>query len=162
MKKQPFIPANFEIPQLLETPKMRLRMLTVNDLVKDFDAVVSSSQHLLATKPFGPRQTWPKNISLEQNLIDIGWHQKEFQKRSSFAYTVMNLDESQCLGCMYIYPSNNPQYQAMVVMWVRESEKNTALDTHLFESVQQWINDQWCFDTVAYPGRSISWKEWEV
>jgi hypothetical protein len=52
----------------------------------------------------------PKDdLTLEQDLIDPGWHQKEFQKRSSFACTMMSLDESRCLGCVYILPSDNQQ-----------------------------------------------------
>ena len=116
------IPDDFKIPEQLETNKFRLRMLTINDVVKDYDAVMTSIDHLQKTRPFGPDNKWPtKELSLEQNLIDLGWHQKEFQKRTSFAYTVMNLDESKCLGCVYIYPSSNSEYDAMVIMWVRQS-----------------------------------------
>jgi len=121
---------------------------------------MSSAEHLQKTKPFGPGQRWPKNLTFEQNLIDLGWHQKEFQIRSSFAYTVMNLDESQCLGCIYIEPTVKPDYEAKVLLWVRQSEVESGLDEHLLESVKQWIADEWCFTKVAYPGREISWEEW--
>jgi hypothetical protein len=94
---------DFEIPQVLETDKFRLRMLTVNDVVKDYDAVMTSVDHLKGV--FGPHSNWPsKELTFEQDLIDLGWHQKEFQRRTSFAYTVMNLKESKCLGCVYIAP----------------------------------------------------------
>lgn len=123
-----FIPTDFKIPEVLETDRFRLRMLTVNDVVKDYDAVMTSIEHLQKTKPFGPNHKWPtKDLTFEQNLIDLGWHQKEFQNRTSFAYTVMNLDETECLGCMYIYPSSNPKYDAMVIMWVRQSELANGL-----------------------------------
>ena len=38
MKKStdPFVPPNFKIPEKLEAEKIRLRMLTINDLVKDY------------------------------------------------------------------------------------------------------------------------------
>lgn len=155
-----FIPENFEIPNLLETDKFRLRMLSVNDVVKDYDAVMTSIEHLQKTKPFGPNSDWPKkNLTFEEDLIDLEWHQKEFQNRTSFAYTVMNLDETQCLGCIYIYPSNNPEYEAVIIIWVRQSELKTSLDQLLFSSVKKWIEDRWPFDKVAYPGRHNSWKE---
>ncbi len=160
MRKTPFTPKDFKIPQQLETPRLRLRMLKISDVVKDYDAVMSSAEHLLKTKPFGPAQRWPQGLTFEQNLIDLGWHQKEFQMRSSFAYTVMNLDESCCLGCMYIYPSVHPDYEAKIILWVRQSEVENGLDEHLFESVKQWIAKEWCFGKVAYPGREISWEEW--
>ena len=42
----PFLEPEFKIPETLETDRFRLRMLTVNAVVKDFDAVISSKQHL--------------------------------------------------------------------------------------------------------------------
>ena len=78
----PFVPDDFEIPPGLETPEFRLRMLTVNDVVKDYEAVVTSPEHLKQVFPGG---TGPDGLTLEQDLIDLGWHQKEFQNRASFA-----------------------------------------------------------------------------
>ena len=34
------VPDDFEVPAVLEHPRFRQRMLTVNDFVKDYDAVV--------------------------------------------------------------------------------------------------------------------------
>lgn len=39
---QPFVPCAFKVPAGLETAIFRLRMLTVYDVVKDYDAVVTS------------------------------------------------------------------------------------------------------------------------
>lgn len=70
-------------------------MLTVNDVVKDYNAVMTSIEHLQKTKPFGPDHKWPtKDLTFEQDLIDLGWHQKEFQRKTSFACTVMSLEGS--------------------------------------------------------------------
>jgi hypothetical protein len=155
-----FLPIEFEIPEKLETNRMRIRMLKVTDVIKDYDAVMSSKEHLLKSKTFGPNQKWPTGLTIEQNLIDLGWHQKEFQIRSSFAYTVMSLDEKKCNGCIYIEPSSNSNYEAMVYLWVRQSEVESGLDQHLFETVRTWISEKWPFQKVAYPGRTISWEDW--
>jgi hypothetical protein len=81
---------------------------------------MTSIDHLQGA--FGPHSTWPtEELKLEQNLIDLGWHHKEFQRRNSFAYTVMNSDESRCLGCVYIDPSYKTGYDAIVYLWVRKS-----------------------------------------
>ena len=156
----PFIATDFEIPKVLETDKFRLRMLTVNDVVKDYEAVMTSVDHLKGV--FGPNSTWPsKELTLEQDLIDLGWHQKEFQRRASFAYTVMNLDESKCLGCVYIDPTKKTDYDAEVYLWIRKSEFDNGLDTDLFDSVKNWIENDWPFKNVAFPGREIEWSKWE-
>src|SRR5690242_5183601 len=99
----PFVPRDFEVPQALETERARIRPLTVNDVVKDFDAVMSSRERLWQL--FGEGWRWPAaDLTLEQDLVDLGWHQKEFQRRRSFAYTVVSLDERRVLGCVYVEP----------------------------------------------------------
>lgn len=154
------VPPDFKAPEVLETNKFRLRMLTVNDVAKDYDAVMTSIDHLQGI--FGPRSKWPSpDLTFEQDLIDLGWHQKEFQTRSSFAYTVMKLDESQCLGCIYIFPSTKEDYEVEVYMWVRKSAYGEGLDLVLFKTVKNWIEEKWPFKKVAYPGREIDWKTWK-
>ena len=154
-----FIPKDFQIPEILENDHFRIRMLTVNDVVKDYDAVMTSINHLQGV--FGPKSKWPsKDLTLEQDLIDLGWHQKEFQRRSSFAYTVVKKDESECLGCIYIDNTDKADYDAEVYLWVRKSEFEKGLDPILFDTVKNWIKNEWPFNKVAYPGREISWEDW--
>ena len=154
----PFVPDDFEIPAGLETPEFRLRMLTVNDVVKDFEAVVTSAEHLKQVFPGG---TWPDGLTLEQDLIDLGWHQKEFQKRTSFAYTVVTPSESRVLGCVYIYPAQKREYDAVVFLWARQSELAGGLEQRLTQAVKDWIAREWPFRCVAYPGRGISWEDYQ-
>jgi len=159
-KVHPFIPVDFDIPEKLENEHFLIRMLTVNDVVKDYEAVMTSIDHLKGV--FGPESTWPsKNLTLEQDLIDLGWHQKEFQKRSSFTYTVMTPDESQCLGCIYIYPSHKNNYEAEVYLWVRKSAFEKGMDPILYNTVKNWLNNSWPFDKVGFPGRETTWGNWE-
>ena len=160
MYKEPLVPADFTVPLVLETEHMRLRPLTINDVVKDFEAVVTSEARLLDV--FQMPGGWPLGLTLEQNLIDAGWHQAEFQRRTSFAFTVVSLDESEVLGCMYIYPTDKPDYDAQIYMWVRHSRADDGLDQHLFETVEQWIGNDWPFTNPAYPSRRISLQEWRA
>ena len=120
----PFVPDEFQVPATLETDQFRLRKLTVNDVVKDYEAVMSSVAHLQAESGSG----WPEGLTLEGNLVDLGWHQKEFERRRSFAYTVVQQDESLVLGCVYIYPTRKQGYDAEIYLWVRESEYEKGLD----------------------------------
>ena len=144
------VPDDFDVPVGMETDRYRLRMLSINDVVKDYDAVMSSIDHLKGV--LAPDSPWPEGLTLEQDLIDLGWHQKEFQKRSSFAYTMMSLDEERCLGCVYIYPSERAD--AEVFMWVRKEEFE-ALDGDLLNRVRLWIAEEWPFETLRYPGREV-------
>lgn len=155
-----FVPADFTVPDTLENQHFRIRMLSVNDVVKDYDAVMTSLSHL--QEMFLPIWNWPtEDLSFEQDLIDLGWHQKEFQMRNSFAYTVVSLDESQVLGCLYIYPSKKADFDAEIYMWVRQSEVANGLDSILFNSVNKWIEKEWPFKKPAYPIRELSLEKWK-
>ncbi len=158
--RYPFVPSDFKVPEKLETEKFRLRMLTVNDVVKDYDAVMTSVARL--KKVFGRNRNWPTDLTFEQDLIDLGWHQREFQRRTSFAYTVMSPTESQCIGCVYINPTRKRGYDAAVYLWVRDSEFEKGLDPILFDAVKEWIANDWPFRKVAYPGRTVDWESWEA
>jgi hypothetical protein len=57
------------------------------------------------------------------------------------------------LGCVYIFPTDKPDYEAEVYMWVRKSAYDEGLDPVLFETVKKWIEEKWPFKKVAYPGR---------
>jgi hypothetical protein len=155
----PFVPAGFQVPATLETKEFRLRMLTVNDVVKDYDAVMSSVGHL---KTIWPGSGWPSGLTLEQNLIDLGWHQKEFQMRRSFAYTVVMPDESRVVGCVYINPTRKQGFDAVVYLWARESELSGGLEARLHAAVKDWVSKEWPFKKVAFPGRDVGWDAWRA
>ncbi|MGH3426929.1 MAG: hypothetical protein ACRDQZ_05090 [Mycobacteriales bacterium] len=145
------VPDDFHVPAGLEHERFRLRMLTVNDVVKDYDAVMSSIDHLQGV--FGERSDWPSpDLTLEQDLIDLGWHQKEFQRGTSFGYTVVTHDEKRCLGCVYFYPGSKGA-EVDVYLWVRADEVATGLDGELFAAVRSWLDGSWPFDRVRFPGR---------
>jgi hypothetical protein len=73
------------VPRGLEHERFRLRVLTVRDVLNDYEAIRER------VAPDGTANP-PEGLTLEQNLIDLGWHQKEFQLRRSFAYTVVAPD----------------------------------------------------------------------
>ena len=156
--KQAFVDVDFVVPEVLETSEFRLRMLTVNDLIKDYDAVMSSVDHL---KSVWPDSGWPEGLTLEEDLIDLGWHQKEFLNRTSFAYTLVTLDEETVSGCVYINPTRAKAYDAEVYLWVRSSELESDLDARLFDTVKRWLAEDWSFENPAFPGREIDWNRWE-
>ena len=150
MSTNRFVPDDFEIPDMFETDRFRLRMLSVDDVEKDYEAVIESRE-LLHAMFGGP---WPKlGFTLEENLADLERHQQEFLSRKAFAYTVVSLDETRVLGCVYINPSETTASDAVVVMWVRQTEYDKGLDEILFNNVRDWISSVWPFKKVDYPGR---------
>lgn len=140
------VPESFAVPAGLETPQFRLRMLTVNDVVKDFEAILERVGDDGEPRP-------PEGLTIEQNLIDLGWHQKEFQLRQSFAYSVVAPDERRVLGCVYLYPPSDESHDVDVRLWVRRSAWENGLDSELESAVRAWVVEAWPFERPAFPGR---------
>ena len=138
------MPPGFEIPAGLEHERFRLRRLTVDDVVKDFDAICSRVDHEGRPRP-------PFVPTVAENLVDLGWHQKEFELRRSFAFTVVAPDESEVLGCVYLDPSES--HDARVWLWVRRSAYEAGLDPLLEQSVREWVSTSWPFARVTFGER---------
>lgn len=151
MYRRPIVPADFTVPERLETATFLLRPLTVHDVIRDFDAVMSSAVEL--REQMGDAGTWPEGLTLEDNLIDLGWHQREFRLRHSFAYTVVSPDGARCLGCCYIYPPSTTDFDADAYYWARQSRIGAAADVLLGDAFRGWLARDWPFRRVAFPGR---------
>lgn len=146
------VPPDFPLPPPPVTATFRLHPLTIHDVVRDYDAVMTSQPELW--QRFGVLWGWPApDLSLEQDLIDLAWHQKEAQRRQSFAYAVMEPTGSQQIGCAYVDPPVTSGYGAAVLYWVRTSVMDSGLEADLGQVLRQWVRDHWPFDRVEYPGR---------
>jgi hypothetical protein len=135
-------------------------MLCIDDVEKDFEAVMASAGRIRGL--LDPDSTWPDGLTQKEDLIDLAWHQREFTLRHSFAYTVMSTDETRCLGCIYIFPSNTPEHDAIAFYWVREGHETAMRDAELGVQLKQWLSVSWPFRAVAFPGRDIPWDEWKA
>lgn len=139
------VPDDFAIPAGVEHERFRLRMLSINDVVKDFDAICDRVDRDGTPKP-------PFVSTVADNLVDLGWHQKEFETRRSFAYTVVAPDESQVLGCVYIDPSET--HDARVWMWVRRAAWEEGLDPLVEAALRDWLAREWPFQEVDWGHRA--------
>ena len=144
------VPADFEVPQVLETEHFRIRPIREADAEKDYEAVMESKE-IIHGALLSDR--WPSDsFTLEENRKVLKHHDSMFSQRKSFTYTVVTLDEGEVLGCIYINKGiNGPD--AAVFMWVRKSAYDEGLDPVLEKTVRTWIDDEWPFEWVVYPGR---------
>lgn len=147
VQKKPLVPPDFAVPPGFETDRFRLRMLTTDDVEKDYEAVMETQAHFHAMGLEWPRE----GFTLKENLADLKRHQREFMDREAFAYTVVTPDEARVLGCVYINPAEGDARDARVEMWVRSSEKEKGLGPVLYAAVREWIETEWPFEDVAYP-----------
>jgi hypothetical protein len=143
----PLVGADFPVPEGLSTPGFRLRMLTAADAAADYEAVMASRRRLRAGSPHG----WPREgFTLAENLADLERHEQEFHDRVAFTYTMVNPEDTEVLGCVYINPpASDGDHDAEVYMWVRD-EHHPTLTTTLFEAVADWLERDWPFHSVHY------------
>lgn len=155
----PFVPADFEVPTLVEGPGFKLVPLGP-DLVKlDFDAYMSSIEHLQQT--FSRSTAWPHaNISDADAMLDMETEEARFSKRESFAYGVLTPDGTRERGSFYVRPSPVAEYDAVVSLWVTKADYDAGFDAELYQWGKEWVAKQWPFAKVAYPGREIDWATW--
>jgi hypothetical protein len=146
-----FLPRDFAVPARADGPGFHLRSITIHDAFKDYDAVMSSREHLW--QRFGQAWGWPAaDLTLEQDIVDLGWHQKEFQLRRAFNYAVMAPDESRLLGCVYLDPPDDDEVDAEVWFWGRQNELAAGLEERLAVFVHDWLARSWPFGRVRLNG----------
>lgn len=85
MRVYELVPDDFAVPAGLEHERFRLRMLTVDDVVKDFDAICNRVDHEGSPQP-------PFVETIAENLVDLGsalveaalreWLEREWPFRS--------------------------------------------------------------------------------
>ena len=160
VRKAPWISADFRVPLSVETAGFKVVPLSPTLVKIDFDAYMSSIEHL--QKTFTRSTAWPHaGITAAEAMIDMETEQARFKDRKSFAYSVLTPDGSRERGCIYVYPSPVKGYDAMVRIWVTKAEHDAGFDAELYAWATNWLKTDWPFAKVAYPGRTIGWDEWD-
>ena len=155
-----FIAEDFQVPTVVETPGFKIMPLGPILVKIDFDAYMSSIDHL--QKTFTRSTTWPhKDISDADAMRDMETEHARFTKREAFAYAVLTPDGGRERGSVYVRPSTVRGYDAEVSMWVTKAEYDAGFDAELYAWVKRWMQTDWPFENVAYPGRSIEWSTWD-
>jgi hypothetical protein len=145
-------------PAGLRTPRFVLRPLLGSDAELDYDAVMESREFLRKWE----QSTWPEdNFTVEGNREDLLKHERQHVEGEAFTYTVMSLDETECLGCVYVLPPDAKMWSganvtnlgadswsecdATVLFWVRKSRLAEGLDRALLDSLLAWLKREWSF-----------------
>lgn len=151
-----FVRDDFRIPERLETNEYLLRPIRATDAELDYEAVMESKEFLRLWE----QTTWPEDdFTVAANREDLARLQQRFMDGVSFTYTVMNPDETQCLGCVYVIPTDSRQlaktqitaigaaswsdFQVAVYFWIRKSRLADKLDQRLLASLEPWFARDW-------------------
>jgi hypothetical protein len=155
------VPADFAVPTLVEGPGFKLVPLGPDVVKVDFEAYMSSIEHLQQT--FTRSTAWPTaGITDADAMRDMENEQARFTARTSFAYAVLTPDGSRERGSVYVRPSEVDGYDAVVALWVTKADYDSGFDAELYQWVTRWVAAEWPFAKVAYPGRAIDWATWDA
>ncbi len=149
MTEPSFVPDDFEPPVALDGPGFRLEPLTGEHNARDHAAWSGSMEHIHRTPGF-QQGNWPHEMTLDQNMADLIRHDKDFQTRRGFTYTVLDPDDD-IVGCVYMYPLAGDPSAANVSSWVTEARAD--LDAPLYHAVSEWLERDWPFPRVEYGAR---------
>ena len=153
---------SFIIPTRVVTDKFIVVPYHSNALGIDLEAFLSSSPEYMG-KVFSPDVVGIVAIasSVELSLAESAWTVWRARLRASFSYHALSLDEQKVLGGLYVQHSLKVGYDALAMFWVREDEAESGLNEALYEFTQQWVREDWPIARVAWPGRQISWDDWQ-
>lgn len=157
-----FYPTHTAVPESLVTEHFYLRPLQATDAALDFAALMESRTVLRAWS----QSAWPADdFTVAENAVELAKHAEEHQQGIAFTFTVLDLQESRCLGCVYINPLMYPlntlsqhklfcsdvqDYQAGVTFWVRASCLEMDLDRSLLTALIAWFKQAWSFTSVFF------------
>ena len=150
---EPFVAPDFVAPTGLTTEHCVLRPLGPEHNRSDYAAWTSSVDHIKATPGYSADSSWPDAaMTLEENNRDLEMHARHFAGREGFTYTVLDrADETTVVGCLYIYPHDDPAYDAHVRSWVTATRPE--LDVEVWREVSEWLARDWPFRRVDYAAR---------
>lgn len=147
---------DFHAPEELRTDDFLLRPILASDAELDYEAVMESKEFLRKWE----QSSWPEDdFTVEANREDLDKLERRHTGGESFTYTVMNPTETQCLGCVYIFPSDArlfakaqisaidgarwSDYEAAVYFWIRKSRLTDKLDRSLLDALGPWLEHDW-------------------
>jgi hypothetical protein len=151
---RPLLPHGPQPPETWTGPGFRARPLRLSDAEADLEAVMAARDRLIGW--MDPESRWPEGLTLHENRVDLGWHEREFTLGHSFAWTILAPEGAPTLGCAYLYPSDRAGAEAMAFWWLRpEADALAPAVEAAFRAVLASLPF-----TVALPGRDIGWDDW--
>lgn len=150
-----------EVPSGFSTGRFVIRPVTVADAQLDYDAVMSSKEFLRIWE----QASWPEDdFTVEANRADLDKMETRHQAGYAFGYTVMNLDETECLGCVYVMPPDAKMYDGAeaddeaawqacdgtISFWVRTALLDDGLDRVLLDELRRWFDAEWTLSNVTF------------
>ncbi len=140
---------DFDVPKEIQLKTFKLVYLNESLIDSFYNIISDAKDHIKEIL----KDTWPYDeSSKEKNLEELLYHHQDFKEKKAYAYGAF-IDDKQ-VGCLYINPIDNGDYDALVYLWTYSSK----LDYKLYEEVKDWIKECWPLDNVGYLNFEINKK----
>lgn len=120
------------LPREVQLKGCRMTPLSPAHVQEDYDIVMQTAPFLSD----GPG-AWPDGLTLQENAIDLAWHEREFTTNRSFSW-ILRSEDGTYLGCFYIYPELGQRGFAKVVLWIRSRQGRAELALRLRAELADW------------------------
>jgi len=152
------------IPAGLMTDEFFLRPILATDAARDFEAVMETRADLRVWE----QSSWPADdFTVEANRQDLADLERRHLDRRAFTYTVLDAGGTECLGCVYIFPTTATflskatvtslvedaqwaEVDAVVYFWVRESRISSDMDVRLLAAIRSWMDEDWSLARTVF------------
>jgi hypothetical protein len=92
-------------------------------------------------------------MTLEENLADLRRQADDFTRAAGYTFTVLDPDDNDVIGCVYLYPSASEEWDVTVQSWVRADRSD--LDVPLADAIARWLATDWPSEHVDHCGHRV-------
>ena len=137
-----------------------LRPIRADDVDLDMPAVMGSQERLWSI--YGEAWGWPPaTMTRDADREDLQRHAEEIERHESFNYALLDADETELLGCVYIDPPEKVGgADAEVSWWVVDRLVGSDVERALDSFVPRWLQESWPLRAPRFVGRDLPWPEW--
>jgi hypothetical protein len=158
-----FTDSNEPVPAELRTDEFVLRPIVADDAAADYAAVMETREHLRLWE----QSTWPaEDFTVAANRKDLVDLEERHGAHRAFTYTVLDPGSTECLGCVYVFPTSAKflaksdvtpvgaeqwaDVDAVIYFWARLSRMETGMDERLLAALRVWFAEEWKLDNTVY------------
>ncbi len=158
-----FTDPNESVPAELRTDEFVLRPIKADDAELDYRAVMETREYLRLWQ----QSPWPvDDFTVDANREDLVGLEQRHNAHHAFTYTVLNPDGTECLGCVYVFPTSATflaksavtpvgddewsDVDAVIFFWARLSQMEVGMDERLLDALRTWFDTEWKLDGAVY------------
>jgi|LakMenEpi03Aug12_release.lakeMendotaPanAssembly.Ray.scaffolds.fasta_scaffold74846_6 hypothetical protein len=143
------IPTDFVLPDW-NSPQYYARKLKASDCYQDYTSVLESIDIIKETRG----GDWNvDNMNLEENLIDLAYHQRQSEYNQAFVYAIFTPDKNEYIGCFYIYPIGfraeitelTKNYDADISFWISKKFYTKDFYFQFWSDLQMFLKKNYPF-----------------